>query len=160
MDLSQDSQSLTPGQRPREESNAVQELSRAATGPEPKLQILSQGAWQNGEEDLIYVSLLLVDLSGKLIPDSFKDMEDVWQTVENAYLARSTKKEYAAVEFLFNKENSEVLLEQDIFLQARRQPKKRKSPKQEEQRPSRYQEGASSMQTAKAEAQQGVSSFL
>ena len=61
------------------------------------------------EQDCIYVSLLLEDLSGKLIQDSFKDMEDVSANGSKRISRKVDGKEYAAAEFLFN-ESSEVLL--------------------------------------------------
>ena len=84
-----------------------------------------------------HLSLLLADLSGKLIPDSSKDMEDVLANCRKRISRKVDEKEYAAAEFLFNEESSAVLLKQDELLQARRQPRKRKAPNQGGQRPSK-----------------------
>ena len=64
-------------------------------------------------------------------------MEDVLANCRKSISRKVNEKEYAAAEFLFNEESSEILLKQDELLQARRQPKKRKAPKKEEQRPSK-----------------------
>ena len=89
------------------------------------------------EQDRAYVSMLLEDLSGKVIPDALKDMEDLLASCRRRIARKVDQADYDAAEFLFNEDSAALLEKQDELLAAKRQPKKRKATGQQQQRPSK-----------------------
>lgn len=193
---SQDSQPITPGQRPRERSNtqllsqARESMSWAAKTvladeltvverqavaiailqeKQGKLQAMVEGTREIPrelkatrslpglgpsykfsakvrlqaeemckEQDRKYVDMLLKDLTGKVIPDAFKDMEDILASCRKRIARKVEKAEYAEAELVFNEDSCHLIEKQDELLTVKRQPRKRKAPElQEEQRPNK-----------------------
>ena len=89
------------------------------------------------EQDRAYVSMLLEDLSGKVIPDALKDMEDLLASCRRRIARKVDQADYDAAEMLFNEDSAALLERQDELLAAKRQPKKRKATSQQQQRPSK-----------------------
>ena len=55
------------------------------------------------EQDRAYDSMLLEDLSGKVIPDALKDMEDLLASCRRRTARKVDQANYDAAELLFNK---------------------------------------------------------
>ena len=89
------------------------------------------------QQDRAYVSMLLEDLSGKVIPDALKDMEDLLASCRRRIARKVDQADYDAAELLFNEDSAAHLERQDELLAAKRQPKKRKATSQQQQRSSK-----------------------
>ena len=79
--------------------------------------------------------MLWEDLSGKVIPDALKDMEDVLASCRRRIARKVDQAGHDAVELLFNEDSAALIERQDELLVANRQPKKRKATSQQQQRP-------------------------
>ena len=88
------------------------------------------------EQDRAYVRMLLQDLPGKVIPDALHDMEDLLGNCRRRIACKVDKAVYSDAEFMFNEDSTALIERQDELLAAKRQPKKRKAPGQQQQRPS------------------------
>ena len=91
------------------------------------------------EQDRAYVSMVLEDLSGKVIPDAFKDMEDLLASCRRWIARKVDQADYDAAELLINEDSAALTEKQDELLAVKtyRQPRKRKATSQQQQRPSK-----------------------
>ena len=89
------------------------------------------------EQDRAYVSMLLEDLSGKVIPDVLKDMEGLLASCRRRIARKVDQADYDAAELLFNEDSAALIERQDELLACNRQPKIRKATSQQQQRPSK-----------------------
>ena len=85
------------------------------------------------EQDSAYVSMLLEDLSGKVIPDALKDMEDLLASCRRRIARKVDQADYDAAELLFNEDSAALIERQDELPAAKGQPKKRKATSQQQQ---------------------------
>ena len=89
------------------------------------------------EQDRAYVGMLLEDLSGKVIPDALKDMEDLLASCRRRIARKVDAAVYSEAEFLFNEDSAALIERQDELLAAKREPRKRKATGQQQHRPSK-----------------------
>ena len=68
------------------------------------------------EQDITYVSMLLEDLSGKVIRDALKDMEDLLASCRRRIARKVDQADYDAAELLFNEDSAALLERQDELL--------------------------------------------
>ena len=71
------------------------------------------------EQDGAYVSMPLEDLSGKVIPDALKDMEDLLASCRRRIARKVDQADYDAAELLFNEDSAALLERQDELLAAK-----------------------------------------
>ena len=68
--------------------------------------------------------MLLEDLSGKVIPDALKDMEDLLTSCRRRIARKVDQADYNAAELLFNEDSMSLIERRDELLAAKRHPKK------------------------------------